>query len=155
MTHLHLDHVLGLPDLPKATPVYSGPGDAAERGAQNALMQWLFNDLLSGFGPVRELSFAADPDQRFAGILDLFEDGSVWAIASPGHTQGSTSYLVRTPTGPVLLTGDACHTRYGWAHDIEPGTFSSDQPESNKSLAALRSLAARHPTIDVRLGHQR
>jgi glyoxylase-like metal-dependent hydrolase (beta-lactamase superfamily II) len=88
-------------------------------------------------------------------VVDVFGDGTVWALWVPGHTLGSTAYLVRTPKGPVLLTGDACHTRWGWEHDVEPGTFSSDLPRSAESLARLRRLAAEHPAIDVRLGHQR
>jgi hypothetical protein len=54
----------------------------------------------------------------------------------------------------VLLTGDACHTAWGWEHGVEPGTFSDDQQESAVSLDRLRQLAAKHPTMQVRLGHQ-
>jgi hypothetical protein len=54
----------------------------------------------------------------------------------------------------VLLTGDACHTAWGWEHGVEPGSFSSDRSRSAASLAALKKLVARHPAIDVRLGHQ-
>ena len=38
---------------------------------------------------------------------------------------------------------------------VEPGTFSSDIEAGQKSLAQLKSLAARHPKMEVRLGHQR
>jgi hypothetical protein len=38
---------------------------------------------------------------------------------------------------------------------VEPGTFSGDIEASKKSLAELRSLVARHPKIEVLLGHQR
>ena len=68
---------------------------------------------------------------------------------------GSTAYLLRTPRGPVLLTGDACHTRWGWDHQVEPGSFSSDVPRSAESLARLERLVAEHPGVEVRLGHQR
>jgi hypothetical protein len=52
------------------------------------------------------------------------------------------------------MVGDACHTSWGWDHGVEPGTFSKDQPESAESLQQLQALVKRHPTIDVRLGHQ-
>jgi len=87
-------------------------------------------------------------------VLDVFGDGTVWALAVPGHTPGSTAYLARTPTGPVLLVGDACHTAWGWENGVEPGKFSADLPKSADSLARLKRLVARHPEIDVRLGHQ-
>ncbi|WP_257446142.1 MBL fold metallo-hydrolase [Archangium lipolyticum] len=61
---------------------------------------------------------------------------------------------MRTTKGPVLLTGDASHTRWGWEHDVEPGTFSADIPRSAESFKRLRQLATEHPALDVRFGHQ-
>jgi N-acyl homoserine lactone hydrolase len=110
---------------------------------------------LDGQAPLQEWRFEADPSGRFAGVTDIFGDGSVFALLVPGHTAGSVAYLVRTPNGPVLFTGDTCHTRWGWDHDVEPGSFSGDRPANKASLANLRALVARHPEIDVRLGHQR
>lgn len=98
--------------------------------------------------------FAPDVDGAFDGLLDVFGDQTFWAIHVPGHTAGSTAYLARTTTGPVLLTGDACHTIWGWEHGVEPGSFSSDRAQSASSLARLRRFVAKHPTMDVRVGHQ-
>lgn len=154
LTHLHPDHVAGLPDVPRGTAVYAGPGEASPRALVNALLQGNVDRALAGKAPLAEWPFAPDPARRFDGVVDVFGDGSVWAIWVPGHTAGSTAYLVRTPGGPVLLTGDACHTRWGWEHDVEPGHFSSDVEQSARSLAALRRLASERPAIEVRLGHQ-
>jgi glyoxylase-like metal-dependent hydrolase (beta-lactamase superfamily II) len=85
----------------------------------------------------------------------VFGDGSLWALLVPGHTPGSTAYLARTTKGPVLLTGDTCHTRWGWEHDVAPGSFTADHAANVESLKRLRALVAEHPAIDVRLGHQR
>ncbi len=68
--------------------------------------------------------------------------------------QGSTDRALEGK-GPVLLTGDASHTRWGWAHDVEPGTFSGDIARSAESFKKLRKLVAEHPSTDVRFGHQR
>jgi glyoxylase-like metal-dependent hydrolase (beta-lactamase superfamily II) len=87
-------------------------------------------------------------------VLDVFGDGSFWAISAPGHTPGSIAFLARTPHGPVLLTGDVCHTAWGWQHGVEPGTFSDDLAGSADSLARLERFVRRHPSIEVRLGHQ-
>jgi N-acyl homoserine lactone hydrolase len=154
LTHLHIDHIGGMPDVPRDTPLFAGPGETGDRAFLNALARGSTDGLLEGHRPIQEWTFQPDPDGRFRGVLDLFGDGSVAALWVPGHTSGTTAYLVRTPHGPVLLTGDACHTRWGWEHGVEPGTFSFDRPKSAVSLAALRALVARHPAIDVRLGHQ-
>ncbi|MBS2026474.1 MAG: MBL fold metallo-hydrolase [Deltaproteobacteria bacterium] len=154
-THLHLDHVAGARDLPASTPIYVGPAEATSHAFMNMFVQGNNDRALEGKPALSELQFQPDPSGRFDGVLDLFGDGSVWALWVPGHTSGSVAFVVRTPNGPVLLTGDACHTRWGWENDVEPGTFSDDQAQSRVSLEKLRQLAAEHPKMEVRLGHQR
>ncbi len=88
-------------------------------------------------------------------MLDVFGDGSVWALWVPGHTPGSTAYLVRTAKGLVLFTGDACHTRWGWEHHVEPGTFTADGPLSALSFQRLQKFVEAHPGTEVRFGPQR
>lgn len=154
LTHIHADHVMGLPDVPSATPLYVGPGEASASSAMNLLTRTMMNRLLEGKGALQELRFSADADGRFAGVRDLFGDGSLWALHVPGHTPGSLAFVARTAAGPVLLTGDTCHTTWGWEHDVEPGKFTADQAANVKSLAALRRLAREHPALSVRLGHQ-
>lgn len=154
LTHLHSDHVLGLRDVPQPTPVYVGPGDAAETSFMNVLMRGLFDEALQNKGPLQEIGFAPDPSGQFAGVRDLFGDGSVWALWMPGHTPGSIAYVARTPQGPVLLTGDVCHTTWGWQHGVEPGSFSEDRAAGAQAFAKLQRFAQAHPTLDVRLGHQ-
>jgi len=153
-THLHLDHVTGAPDLPKSTPLYAGPGEASTRAAVHLLVQGTMDRALDGLPPLSEWAFAKDPGGRFDGVVDVFGDGSLWAIWTPGHTPGSTSYLARTASGPVLFTGDTSHTAWGWSHDVEPGSYTADHARNAASLAGLRRLVREHPSIDVRLGHQ-
>jgi glyoxylase-like metal-dependent hydrolase (beta-lactamase superfamily II) len=153
-THLHLDHVSGAPDLPKTTPIYSGPGETTAHALVNALVQGTMDRVLDGLPPVSEWAFEKDGAGRFAGVLDVFGDGSLWALWTPGHTAGSTSYLARTASGPILFTGDTSHTVWGWENEVEPGSYTADHPKNAESLAALRRLVREHPSISVRLGHQ-
>lgn len=155
LTHLHSDHLTGMADAPAGTDVYTGPGEAAARAFLNLFVQPNTDRALSGKAPISEWAFAADPQGRFAGVIDIFGDGTVWALSVPGHTPGSVAYLVRTPRGPLLLTGDTSHTRWGWDHGVAPGSFTADHPANERSLAALQKLAAEHPALEVRLGHQR
>jgi N-acyl homoserine lactone hydrolase len=154
LTHLHVDHISGMPDVPKGTPFYAGPGEPTPRNLDNLLLSGTIDRQLEGHAPISEWGYAADPDGAFDGVIDIFGDGSLWALSVPGHTPGSTAYLARTAEGPVLMVGDACHTRWGWEHDVEPGEFSHDQPRSALSLAKLRAFAAAHPSVKVKLGHQ-
>jgi len=55
------------------------------------------------------------------GDHDVFGDGSVKLISTPGHTPGHQSLLVRTKnTGAVLLSGDAVHLRSNWENRRVP-----------------------------------
>ncbi len=75
LTHLHLDHVSGLPDLRDDVPVYVGRGDAEDRAFVNLFVRSTINAELNGKGPLREFTFQND-----SGVLDVFGDGqSVWA----------------------------------------------------------------------------
>jgi glyoxylase-like metal-dependent hydrolase (beta-lactamase superfamily II) len=154
LTHIHLDHVMGMRDLAAGTPIFAGPGETTGRSFQSLFVAPVIDTALEGKGALLEWGFVPDPQGAFAGVIDVFGDTTVWALAVPGHTPGSTAYLARTPTGPVLMVGDACHTAWGWENGVEPGKFSADVPRSAESLARLQRLTARHPEIDVRLGHQ-
>jgi len=154
-THLHLDHISGLPDIPDDVPLYIGATESTARSFKNMFVRGATDQLLNGKQPLQEWQFQPDPQHEFEGIVDVFEDGSVFAISVPGHTPGSVAFLIRTTHGPVLLTGDTCHTRWGWEHTVEPGDFTDDNARNLLNLKRLKNLVAAHPQIEVRLGHQR
>jgi N-acyl homoserine lactone hydrolase len=154
LTHLHLDHILGMADVPKSTPVFTGPGEARARSFLNTVVQGTSDRALEGMPALSEWTFSSEPGGPFDGVVDVFGDGSVWALWVPGHTPGSTAYLVRSTKGPVLLVGDASHTRWGWEHDVEPGTFTADGPKGVESFKKLKAFALAHPNVEVRFGHQ-
>jgi N-acyl homoserine lactone hydrolase len=154
-THLHIDHLSGMPDIPGDAALYVGQSESTERNLVNIVVHGATNRLLKDKQGLQEWRFKPDPQQQFEGVIDIFGDSSVFALSVPGHTPGSTAYLVRTRQGPVLLTGDTCHTRWGWDNSVEPGNFTMDNERNLKNLKRLKALVARHPGIEVRLGHQR
>ena len=145
LTHMHLDHLSGLPAVRQGVPLYIGKGEASTPYFLNAATRGSVDALLKGRPALQEWT---------AAIVDIFDDGSVYAIHTPGHTAGSTAFLINTEAGPQLLTGDASHTAWGWQHEVEPGKFSMDQPRSRESLSQLLLLVKQHPEIQVKLGHQ-
>lgn len=157
LTHLHYDHVAGMADVPRDARVFTGPGESTARGFMNAFTIGTTDRALAGLPAVSEWTFDAkvSGEGPFEAVVDVFGDGSFWALSVPGHTPGTTAYLARTPSGPVLFVGDASHTRWGWENDVEPGTFTHDAPRSVESFQRLRRFAAAHPKVEVRLGHQR
>lgn len=154
LTHLHFDHVGGLLDLPVTTPVYVGQGEVQERSRVNLLLGHPADAALQGYGPLREWQFQPDPDGRFAGVLDIFGDGSVWAISVPGHSAGSTAYLINAVDGPKLVLGDAVSTRLGWEQQMPQPVAAGARADTEASAERLRRFAADNPAVTVFLGHQ-
>src|SRR5580700_9768118 len=156
LTHMHPDHIGGLSEIPIETPIYIGPGETQERHWTHFFTRDMANRALQGRPALQSWTFAAAANDSAPelAVVDVFDDGSMFALSVPGHTRGSVAYLVRTTHGPVLLTGDTSHTRWGWEHGVEPGSASADRARNRISLLELKALVARHPQIQVRFGHQ-
>ncbi len=155
LTHLHLDHVLGLPDVPAGTPLHIGQGEAEARKLEHLALRRTMGALLEGHGPL--VTWPMDETVALGPVTaawDVIGDGSLWALSMPGHTPGSTAYLARTTDGPVLLTGDTCHTRWGWDHAVTPGTYTADHGANSESLGQLLALAELAESMTVYVGHE-
>ena len=143
LSHWHDDHIGQAADFPKATLLIGAadwetlkhPPPDAETAS---LRPWL-----SGGAPVEAL----------AGDRDVFGDGAVTMIATPGHTRGHHSLVVRLPkTGVVMLTGDLCHVRESCEHSVVP-LRQEDRAQTLASYERFNRLAAReHATVIV--GHE-
>jgi N-acyl homoserine lactone hydrolase len=78
------------------------------------------------------------PVTKLEGDRDVFGDGSVTIIATPGHTPGHQSLLVKLPkTGALLLTGDAVHFKSNWDNRGVP----SNNFDKDKTAASMQRMA--------------
>ena len=151
LTHMHVDHILGLPDVPVGTPLYVGPDEWSARGGGLGLLHRSIN---ASFGEhaFSELEFSG-PVDGFDGAFDVWGDGTLWVLYTPGHTPGSISLVARTTEGGMLFTGDTCHTLWGWEHGVEPGGFTEDHASNLRNLGLLKELAEEHE-LTVWVGHE-
>jgi glyoxylase-like metal-dependent hydrolase (beta-lactamase superfamily II) len=69
------------------------------------------------------------PVTKLEGDHDVFGDGGIVILSTPGHTPGHQSLLVRLPkTGVVVLSGDVTHFKDNWEHRRVPeGNVNKDQ----------------------------
>lgn len=143
LSHLHLDHAGNCGRFANAT-IYlqqeehdAALGPAPGRlGYDAALVE-----------PLRERRLIL-----LRGDHDVFGDGSVIILATPGHTPGHQSLLVRLPrAGAVLLAGDAAHFRGNWDHRRVPLT-NFDRVATLRSLDRLRRLVDDEHAL-LLLGH--
>jgi N-acyl homoserine lactone hydrolase len=106
LTHLHNDHVSGSAQWPQATFVV----DRAERAAAQRGAGPYVKSHLATIERWREIDYAAAPAQPFESFgrtVDLFGDGTVRHVSSPGHSLGHQSVLLRLRDRYALICGDA------------------------------------------------
>ena len=86
----------------------------------------------------RTLQAGASAVNKLEGDYDVFGDGGVTLIATPGHTPGHQSLLVKLPkTGALLLSGDAVHFKDNWENRRVPDiNFNKEQ-----TAASLERMA--------------
>lgn len=80
------------------------------------------------------------------GDHDVFGDGTVQLISTPGHTPGHQVLLVKLDnTGPILLSGDLFHTRANRALKRVPH-FNDNAEMTVESMARVEKLLAETDT---------
>ena len=93
-----------------------------------------------GFNPALYGKLKDNPTVKLEGDHDVFGDGSVIIIATPGHTPGHQSLLVRLPKqGAVILSGDMVHFRENWDAQRVPAR-NFDREQSLRSMERIASL---------------
>ena len=121
ISHTHGDHVGNVDMFPTSTVLI-----------QKAEVDWAFAE-------GKQPPFKKDrPIQLLGGDLDVFGDGSVTILSTPGHTPGHQSLLVRlAKTGWVVLTGDLAHFKDNWDNDRVPSmNTSADQTHASHAKVA-------------------
>jgi N-acyl homoserine lactone hydrolase len=83
---------------------------------------------------------AEHPVTKLEGDRDVFGDGSVTILSTPGHTPGHQSLLVKLPkTGAVVLSGDAVHFKDNWDKRRVPAG-NSDKEQTLASMARIAKV---------------
>jgi glyoxylase-like metal-dependent hydrolase (beta-lactamase superfamily II) len=101
------------------------------------------------------IDFSAAPTMPPLGpSVDIFGDGSFWAISEPGHTDDDIAFLINS-TRPVLLTGDASHFAWAFTTGVAPrGWDKAGTARGYVSLEQLRAFARAYPSVKIIFGHE-
>jgi N-acyl homoserine lactone hydrolase len=154
MTHLHYDHAGGIAEFPQATFVVdvdewraAGSGGFT-RGYARKLIDHPYDWREIEFDDPRVTSFAS-----FGRTVDLFGDGSIRLLSTPGHSPGHMSVLLRLESGrELLLTADAAYSRRTIDEDLLP-VFVEDDHRYRRSLREIRRYLEQTPDAAVICGH--
>jgi glyoxylase-like metal-dependent hydrolase (beta-lactamase superfamily II) len=153
MTHMHVDHASAISEFPAATFVVSrqewdalADGKVTE-GYVKSQYDYGFDYRTIDFDSAETESFAS-----FGRSFDLFGDGSVRAVYTPGHTLGHMSIVVRTARGEVLVAADAIYLRRTLADQHLPYR-TEDEHLFRRSLREIRQYATETPEALIVPGH--
>lgn len=73
---------------------------------------------------------------------DVFGDGRVVILQTPGHTAGHQSLMVQLAgAGTVILSGDLAHTLDNWKNHVVP-SFNKDREKTLASMKRIEALVA-------------
>ena len=130
-SHSHADHVGNANLFTAATLFIQEPEYDAAFGPTPAK----FN-----FVPTNYDTLRANPVVKLKGDHDVFGDGSVTILSTPGHTPGHQCLMVKLPrTGNVILSGDMVHFQENWdARRVPLINFNGDQTvQSMNKIASV------------------
>jgi glyoxylase-like metal-dependent hydrolase (beta-lactamase superfamily II) len=93
-----------------------------------------------GFDPLNYDKLRSDIVLKLNGDYDVFGDGSVTILSTPGHTPGHQSLFVRLPKrGAIVLSGDVTHFEDNWVNRRVP-IFNFSQEQSRQSMERIAAL---------------
>jgi N-acyl homoserine lactone hydrolase len=125
VSHAHPDHIGNVEMFPQAM-LFVQKAEYDWPGANNA----------PRFKPEH-------PATKLEGDKDVFGDGSVTILSTPGHTPGHQSLLVKLPkTGALVLSGDAVHFKSNWDNRGVP-VGNTGQQQTKDSMEKIAGIMAK------------
>ena len=149
-THLHFDHIAGAAGLPSKLDYVAGAGE------------WYINipgilscNHLRHINMLRQMDLTDAPALGMLGpASDIFGDGSLWAIHTPGHTPGHISFFINGQERQVLVAGDAIMLRANLERGIGGGSFCLNRQKAQLSQDRLSAFIRKYPKVQVVFGHE-
>jgi glyoxylase-like metal-dependent hydrolase (beta-lactamase superfamily II) len=130
-SHMHADHVGNANAFTRARLYIQETEHEAAFGP---------NASKFGFDPSNYDRLRSDIVLKLNGDYDVFGDGAVTIISTPGHTPGHQSLLVRLPKrGAVLLSGDVVHSADNWVNRRVP-VYNFSPEQSRQSMEKITEL---------------
>jgi len=132
VSHLHFDHVGGNEEIPDARVV-----------VQRAEWESGHDQRMIDHGVYNPADYDHGHDvAQIDGEHDVFGDGKIVCLPTPGHTRGHQSLRLELDSGPVVLTGDCVYLEHMLYDMVVPQMGSERaqtvQRESMRYLAGLR-----------------
>ena len=158
ISHLHQDHIGGVRDIPQAELLVAAEEWRSLRRPlpeARGLLRAHIDIPGLRWSPVQfePLEGRAGASLRpFTNGRDLFDDGSLVVLPTPGHTAGSVSLFVRRNDGPpLLLVGDLTYDIHAFERGVHSGVGSRRRlARTRQAVLALREA---NPGLRILAAH--
>lgn len=155
ISHLHWDHVSGIPDLPGVPlKINRVEYEAAQTNGLLEERRGLVQQLM-GKNPLDLFECDGPEYEGFHSSFDLFGDGSVVLVPLPGHTPGNTGMFINRSNGlRLFLIGDAAwvagnYKRPATMHPFFWSRVTSDDIIARQTLMDLHRYSRLHPEVPL------
>lgn len=155
LSHLHQDHIGGLSELRNANLLVSAAEWPSVNGPLAEMNGFLKRHIaLPGLRWTQVTPAAVDDESiaPFTAAYDIFGDGSLVLLPTPGHTPGSLSLLLREEgLPPMLFVGDLTYDTERLEQERIPGV--GRRAGLIASTRAVNALRTRYPDLLVLAAH--
>ncbi len=155
VSHLHQDHIGGIAEIPGADLLVSDDEWRSLHRPMPEARGLLRSHVELPGAKWKPLSYEPleDPTIRpFTRGHDLFDDGSLTILPTPGHTPGSMSMLVRRDDAPpLLLVGDLTYDVHAFERGVSGGVGS--KRALLETRAKVMTVRANHPGLRILAAH--
>ena len=152
LTHVHPDHTSGLPSLKSDCIVHFGKKEDT----------FYYRFIVGGYLKGKKINlldseqdgFSLEP---FEKVLDVFDDGSFFAISTPGHTKDHIAYLINSFPKPQFILGDAELNRWAVENGIKIGSDygKKGKIDAFKSSEMIQEFLQAYPNVNAHYSHER
>jgi glyoxylase-like metal-dependent hydrolase (beta-lactamase superfamily II) len=156
MTHMHLDHSSAISEFPNSTFVLSEAEWKSAAAGPRPLLNGYRRPHFDYAFDYRTIDFSRSGINSYATFgrcFDLFGDGSIRLVYTPGHSAGHMSVIAHLAERDFVIGGDTTYTRgqiEGTA-PLAPRPF--DAHNYRRSLQELKLFRREFPDAVVTPGH--
>lgn len=148
LTHLDCDHASGLAPLKGARHIYCSKEEWAQAHSSDVRYRSRFWNGVD----VETLDMTQDGEAPFGKSCDVFGDGSVKAVLTPGHSKGSLAVVARGKTGYAAFVGDDGYNGHSWEEQKLPGPLANAEG-MKRTLAWVHELSEDSSCLGIFAAH--
>ncbi|WP_303235463.1 MBL fold metallo-hydrolase [Methanosphaera cuniculi] len=148
LTHLHIDHIAGLLNLDDNIPIYFS---SLEKSMD--VKPYYYGEYLKNKKTIKILNLDNFTKMPHLGLcMDIFNDNSLFAIHTPGHTPGHLSYLINSDE-KILIAGDVFYINESVKYEVAPSDYMNNITIAQKSLEKILNFRKKYNTKII-AGHE-